>query len=349
MAIDIKFDIMTIKEPLLSWYRKEHRNLAWRNTKNPYYIWLSEIMLQQTRVEAVKGYYDRFLAQLPDIKALSEVSEERLLKLWEGLGYYNRARNLKKAAICIMEQYDGIFPDEYEKVLALPGIGEYTAGAICSICFERPTPAVDGNVLRVAMRLCNCYDNIDDMKTKRMVRDWLMQLYVKGNCGELTQAFMELGAVICIPNGKPHCEKCPLAGLCLAKECESYNEIPVRKKKQKRRIVDMTVFILHDGEQYGIRKRKPQGLLAGLWEFYHVDYSLSHQKALDYMSEHGFSPVELEREIPYTHVFSHVEWRMTAYFIKCSSKHTALTWVDRDELEREYALPTAFKFFLKKE
>ena len=199
-------DWIIIKEPLLNWYRDNHRELPWRNTDNPYHIWISEIMLQQTRVEAVKGYYQRFLDRLPDIQSLCLISEDELLKLWEGLGYYNRARNLQKAAKVIMAQYDGEFPKEYEEVVSLPGIGEYTAGAICSICFNQSTPAVDGNVLRVMTRIAKWDAIIDLAKTKTQAKDELMKLYAQGNCNELTQALMELGATVCVPNGVPNCE-----------------------------------------------------------------------------------------------------------------------------------------------
>lgn len=345
----MNFNWLDIKIPLLKWYSENHRDLPWRNTKNPYCIWLSEIMLQQTRVEAVKGYYDRFLKEIPDIETLSQIPEDRLLKLWEGLGYYNRAKNLKKAAIVIMEEYEGKFPSEYDAVIKLPGIGEYTAGAICSICFEQATPAVDGNVLRVVMRILDCYDNIDEIKTKRQVKSWLLELYSKEQCGLLTQALMELGAMVCIPNGIPKCGDCPMQEKCLAYEKETYNLLPVRKDKKKRRIEEKTVFILRDGNEYGIQKRDSKGLLANLWEFFHTDVKMDKQQAIDFISEQGFEPIAIEKEIPYTHIFSHVEWKMTAYYIACRNKKKELVWARREELDTTYALPTAFKVFLEKD
>lgn len=342
-------DWKTIGIPLLNWYSENHRELPWRNTDNPYYVWLSEIMLQQTRVEAVKGYYDRFLQEIPDIETLSQISEDKLLKLWEGLGYYNRARNLKKAAVVIMEEYNGRFPSEYDDVIKLPGIGEYTAGAICSICFEQPTPAVDGNVLRVVMRVLDCYDNIDETKTKRKVKEWLSELYRNGQCGMLTQALMELGAMVCIPNGMPKCEDCPLRKRCIANAKKTYNLLPVRKDKKKRQIEEKTVFILHDGEEYGIHKRSSKGILANMWEFYHTDIKMGKQQAIDFISEQGFEPVMIEKEVPYTHIFSHVEWRMTAYYISCKNKKQELVWAKKEELDTTYALPTAFRIFLERD
>lgn len=345
----MNFDWIEIKEPLLKWYEKEHRLLPWRTMKHPYNIWISEIMLQQTRVEAVKGYYARFLEAIPSVEDLATISEEELLKLWEGLGYYNRARNLQKAAQIIMEQYHGTFPREYSEVIALPGIGEYTAGAICSICYELPTPAVDGNVLRVMTRMSESYLNIDDVKTKRLAKQELETLYQHGDCAMLTQALMELGAMVCIPNGEPKCEECPLSTMCRAYRNHTYNELPVRKKKKSRTIVEKTVFILHDGDYYGIRKRPDKGLLANMWEFGHVDYKMNKNEALQYVSDEGYEPFLLEKEIPYTHIFSHVEWRMTAYYISCRNHLPNLKWVKEEELKNRYALPTAFKTFLEKE
>ncbi len=340
---------MIIKEPLLNWYKEKHRDLPWRNTRNPYHIWVSEIMLQQTRVEAVKGYYQRFLKRLPDVNSLAIVSEDELLKLWEGLGYYNRARNLQKAAKVIMAQYDGEFPREYDQVVSLPGIGEYTAGAICSICFDQSTPAVDGNVLRVMTRLAQWDAIIDLAKTKRQAKDELMMLYAEGDCNELTQALMELGATVCVPNGAPDCSNCPLHHVCQAHANQDYFSYPKRAPKRKRKIYEKTVFVLHNEDRFGVRQRPDTGVLAKMWEFYHVDYSMDKQEALDYISEKGFGPILLEKEIPYTHIFTHMEWKMTAYFISCNKMSSELTWVTKADLENQYALPTAFRMFLDKE
>ncbi len=343
------FDWMMIKEPLLGWYRKNHRELPWRNTTNPYHIWVSEIMLQQTRVEAVKGYYQRFLDRLPDVNSLAIVSEDELLKLWEGLGYYNRARNLQKAAKVIMAQYDGEFPREYDQVVSLPGIGEYTAGAICSICFDKSTPAVDGNVLRVMTRLAKWDAIIDLAKTKKQAKDELINLYAEGDCDELTQALMELGATVCVPNGAPDCSNCPLHHVCQAYANQDYLSYPKRAPKRKRKIYEKTVFVLHNAECYGVRQRPDTGVLAKMWEFYHVDCHMDKQEALDYISKKGFGPILLEKEIPYTHIFTHMEWKMTAYFISCNKMSSELTWVTKADLENQYALPTAFRMFLDKE
>lgn len=201
-------DLNMLPELLLPWYQENHRCLPWRETKEPYHIWLSEIMLQQTRVEAVKGYYARFLAALPTVEALANCDDDALHKLWEGLGYYSRVRNLKKAAQVIQERYNGQFPGEYDAVLALPGIGEYTAGAVCSIAFDLPVPAVDGNVLRVFSRLTDDPSPIDLPAVKASVRERLAAIYPK-EAGDFTQALMELGATVCGPNRKPECGSCP--------------------------------------------------------------------------------------------------------------------------------------------
>lgn len=345
----MEYNMDDLKKMLLTWYRKQHRDLEWRHTKNPYHIWISEIMLQQTRVEAVKGYYDRFLQYIPDIATLATIQEEELLKLWEGLGYYNRARNLQKAARYIMEELDGSFPSTYDEILKLPGVGPYTAGAIASICFDLPTPAIDGNVLRVMMRFMDCSDVIDDERTKKKARTLLLPLYQSGDCGELTQSLMELGAVVCVPNGQPKCNLCPVGEKCLGRRRGTIHCLPVRKTKKERKKEYMTVFVLHKNNRYGIQKRPSKGLLANMWEFFHVNRKMNPQEALLFLSEQGFVPDLLEKEIPYTHIFTHVEWNMTAYYISCHQELDNLVWVERQELEKKYALPTAFRKFIEME
>lgn len=342
----MEYNFKEIKKPLLEWYDKHHRDLPWRHDQNPYHVWISEIMLQQTRVEAVKDYYARFMIECPDVASLSHLSDERLMKLWEGLGYYNRARNLKKTAGIIMEEYDGLFPTDYEEVLALPGIGEYTAGAICSICYEARTPAVDGNVLRVMTRLSNWYAIIDEQRTKRQAKEHLLSLYAEGDCGMLTQGLMELGATVCIPNGRPKCSLCPLQKKCMAFQLGTYDSLPVRKEKRPPKEVDMTVFILHDGDMYGICKRPVKGLLANMWEFPNVLEKMNTEQALQYVSDAGYEPVLVEKMIAYTHVFTHVKWNMEAYYIRCNEKKDSLTWVQKSQMTEIYALPTAFRVFI---
>ena len=333
-------------ELLPDWFSSHARDLPWRRDREPYHVWLSEIMLQQTRVEAVKEYYRRFLNELPQIEDLAAVEEDRLLKLWEGLGYYNRARNLKKAAIKVVEELDGQFPDTYEGILTLPGIGEYTAGAIGSICYELPTPAVDGNVLRVYTRLLEDASNIDKQTTKRRIREELALVYPTGHCGTFTQALMELGATVCVPNGAPKCEQCPLAHMCLAGQHGSWASYPVRDQKKARRKEEKTVLILQCGDRIAIRKRHQKGLLSGMWEFPNVEGFLTKQQAVDIAGDWQTSPEQLRLETNYTHIFSHVEWQMTAYYITCRQMDPAFTWMTESELEEQAAMPSAFRPFL---
>ena len=261
--------LAALSSGLLPWFAEYARDLPWRRDNLPYHVWLSEIMLQQTRVEAVKPYYARFLAALPDIPALAECEHDTLMKLWEGLGYYSRARNLQKAAQQVMTQYGGEFPHTYEEIRSLAGIGDYTAGAISSICFDLPEPAVDGNVLRVYTRLTADARCTDDSAVRRDIRERLRTVYERtpeAQRGTLTQALMELGATVCVPNGTPHCCLCPMADLCKAHQSSTETEYPVRKAKKARRIEDYTVYILQCGERIAVRKRPDSGLLAArIW------------------------------------------------------------------------------------
>lgn len=333
-------------EYLVEWYPDHARDLPWRKDTEPYHVWLSEIMLQQTRVEAVKEYYKRFLEALPTIADLAAVEEDYLLKLWEGLGYYNRARNLKKAAITIVEDRNGKFPDTYEGILSLAGIGEYTAGAIGSICFDLPTPAVDGNVLRVYTRVMEDASNIDKQATKKKIREQLAKMYSKGQCGTLTQGLMELGATVCLPNGMPKCEECPLKTLCGAREYGTWQQYPVRDEKKSRRLEDKTVFVLQCGDRVAVRKRASKGLLSGMWEFPNVEGILIEQQAADVAGRWNTAPKQMKMSVNYTHVFSHVEWRMTAYYLACNRMCEQFYWATMEELEHEIAMPSAFRPFL---
>ena len=271
---------------LLPWYEENKRDLPWRQDRDPYHVWVSEIMLQQTRVEAVKGYYARFLQTLPTLADLANADDEQLHKLWEGLGYYSRVRNLKKAAQVVMQKYNGVFPRKYEDVLALPGIGEYTAGAVCSIAFNQPTPAVDGNVLRVAARLCDDATPIDNLAFKKTVQKELGKIYPE-RAGEFTQALMELGATVCGPNRKPVCESCPCNSICLAHKNGTADELPIKTPKKNRRIEEKTVFILSCDGEYALQKRPGKGLLAGLWQFPNVPGKLNVEQALCAVEEMG--------------------------------------------------------------
>ena len=329
-----------LPELLLPWYKENRRELPWRQDKDPYHVWLSEIMLQQTRVEAVKSYYSRFLNALPTIAHLAAASEETLNKLWEGLGYYSRVRNLHKAANQIMTNHNGVFPTDYDAVRALSGIGDYTAGAVCSICFDLPTPAVDGNVLRVCSRLASDPSPIDQAKTKKELTEKLKDIYPKES-GDFTQALMELGATICLPNGAPLCDRCPLQAICQAHRTGTQMCFPVKGEKKSRTIKHMTVLILHDGDTYALRKRPKTGLLAGLWEFPHLEGTLSVEQVLDYLAQDHIHVLDVEKTAEKVHIFTHIEWHMTGVYLSCQ-RGGEYAWAPPGDL----ALPTAFRIFL---
>ena len=336
---------------LFCWYETAHRDLPWRQDREPYHVWLSEIMLQQTRVEAVKGYYARFLAELPTIAALAACAPDRLTKLWEGLGYYSRVRNLQKAAQLIEKEHGGVFPQSYDAIRALPGVGDYTAGAVASICFDAPTPAVDGNVLRVLSRVTEDFSPVTKQSVKKDYEAALRPLSEQnaGRRGPLTQALMELGACVCVPNGAPRCAECPLRGLCRAEANGTWDTLPVKEAKKPRRQEEKTVFFLSCGRQYAVRKRPEKGLLAGLWELPNVEGKLTAQQALALLEQWGLAPEELQKTLERTHVFTHVEWNMRCYYIRVSAPGGDLTWVDGARFAQDIALPTAFRMFWEPE
>ena len=247
-----------IVQPLLNWFDQNARVLPWRDQPTPYRVWVSEIMLQQTRVEAVKPFYQRFMEALPDIASLASCGEEQLLKLWEGLGYYNRVRNMQTAAQTVMEEYHGKLPDDYVELQKLKGIGSYTAGAIASIAYGKAAPAVDGNVLRVISRVTLSREDVLKQSVKRDMEQAVMEIMPEDRPGAFNQALMELGAMVCVPNGVPHCEECPLYHMCRARVQDATGEIPVKKAKKPRRTEELTVFVLRDGEHLAIHKR-PSG------------------------------------------------------------------------------------------
>ena len=340
--------LSAMTEPLAAWYLENQKPLPWRATGDPYHIWLSEVMLQQTRTAAVIPYYHRFIDALPTVKALAETDDEVLMKLWEGLGYYSRARNLKAAAIRIVEEHGGKLPEDFHALLALPGIGDYTAGAISSIAFGLPEPAVDGNVLRVIMRLCASELDIAAADTKKAVTDALRRVYPKGNAASvLTQAIMELGENICIPNGRPRCMECPLAPLCRGLADNRVDDLPHKSPKKARRIEQKTVLLLEHNGAFVIRRRPEKGLLASLWEFPCLDGHLTPNEALAWAREQGLSPVTCTPCDHAVHIFTHVEWHMTGYRIPLATAPKDHTLATSDQLVREYAVPKAFEAFKK--
>lgn len=337
-------------EPVIQWYRENHRNLPWRNTRDPYRIWVSEIMLQQTRVEAVKRYYERFLSELPTVKELAEVPEDRLMKLWEGLGYYNRVRNMQKAARQVMEEYQGEFPHTYDTIRSLTGIGNYTAGAVSSFAFGIPKPAVDGNVLRVLSRILASEEDI----MKAGVRSWMEraveEVIPEQNASDFNQGLIELGALICVPNGDPRCRECPAAGLCLAREKGIQTRLPVKAKAKARRIEKRTVLIFRDARGVAIRKRPSRGLLAGLYELPNVEGHLTGRQAADYGKSIGLMPVRVRKLEDAKHIFSHVEWHMIGYEMLVDELEKScgaeMIFAKKEELETVYSIPSAFESYM---
>lgn len=338
---------------LLSWYKENKRDLPWRHTKDPYCIWISEIMLQQTRVEAVKPYYTRFLEACPDVRALAEIPEEKLMKLWEGLGYYSRARNLQRAAKTVMEQHGGEMPRTYEGLRALSGIGDYTAGAVASIAYGLPVPAVDGNVLRVLSRVSGSYRDISLQETKNELREKLLEVIPSDAAGDFTQALIELGATVCVPNGKARCEACPLSSVCVAKEKGLLDELPVKGAKKPRRIEERTVLLIRDGDRTALSKRPDKGLLAGLYELPNTKGHLGEAELTAYIRSLGFEPLRVERIEDAKHIFSHVEWHMIAYAVRITPEfdgwhgQSGMLLVPDDEIRERYAIPAAFSAYTK--
>ena len=331
---------------LIAWYRANRRPLPWRQEPTPYQVWISEIMLQQTRIEAAREYYARFLEALPDVRSLAEVEEDRLLKLWEGLGYYSRARNLKKAAVQIVERYDGALPRKAEELRALPGIGDYTAGAIASIAYGEPGPAVDGNVMRVVMRLLASTEDVMAPANRRHVTALLKAVYPAGeDAALLTEGIMELGETVCIPNGEAACLLCPLCGLCRAFEAGTVQDYPVRSKPKERRQEQRTVLLLRCGERFALRRRPESGLLAGLWEFPNREGRFD---AAEIETLLGVPLLSCEACGSARHVFSHVEWQMEGWLAECEKELPGYTWLDRATIRREYSIPTAFRTYQKK-
>ena len=338
-------------EPLVQWYRENKRELPWRDIDDPYRIWISEIMLQQTRVEAVKPFYERFLKELPGIQDLAEASEDKLLKLWEGLGYYNRVRNMQKAAQQIVERHGGSFPRDYEAIRDLTGIGNYTAGAISSFAFGIPKPAVDGNVLRVLSRITESYEDIMKASVRTAMEEALEGVIPQDSACDFNQALIELGAVICVPNGAPKCNECPVAHLCQARQNGTQDDLPVKSKAKARKVEEKTVFIFKDGENVAIRKRPATGLLAGLYELPNVEGHLSQEEALSYARDIGLAPLRIKALGEAKHIFSHVEWQMTGYSIRVDELEKSckeqMLFIHPEEVEKEFPIPAAFEKYAK--
>lgn len=335
-------------QEILDWYQKNKRDLPWRKDCNPYHVWVSEVMLQQTRIEAVIDYYHRFLKELPSIEDLAVASDDDLFKLWEGLGYYTRAKNLKKAAQIIVSQYHGEFPHEYHELITLPGVGDYTASAISSICFQQRKATIDGNVLRVYTRFYNNDLNIDLLKTRKEIGKKIEKI-IPNESGDFNQALMEIGEVLCIPNGIPRCASCPLSSRCLARKYRNYALFPKKQARKEKKVLEYTVLIFNFKSTYAISKRGDEGLLKQLWEFPNREGTLTKDQVKDYLNSKKISYSKLQKFITNTHVFTHQKWKMISYYIELEQpiENDQMLFLSIDRIIKEYAIPTAFQPFLK--
>ena len=358
MITDYNLEILI--EPLLTWYEKNARVLPWREEATPYRVWVSEIMLQQTRVEAVRPFYARFMKELPTVEKLAVAEEEKLLKLWEGLGYYNRVRNMQKAARQIMDEFSGEFPRQYDQIRSLSGIGSYTAGAIASFAYGIPKPAVDGNVLRVLSRILASEDDIMKQSTKTKIEYMLEGVIPKESASDFNQGLIELGALICVPNGMAKCEECPVKHLCRARKLGKVMELPVKTKAKARRIEKRTIFIFQDGEKIAIRKRPAKGLLAGLYELPNIEGTYTQDEVVSLVKSMHLSPIRVQKLEDAKHIFSHIEWQMQGYVILVEEAGFAenpvpekadvmeqLIFVDAEKSQEKYAIPSAFAAYVK--
>lgn len=327
---------------ILDWYDKNQRVLPWRESRNPYHIWVSEIMLQQTRVETVIPYYHRFIAELPTIIDLAQASDETIYKLWEGLGYYSRVRNLRKAANQILETFEGVIPKNRKDLESLSGIGPYTSGAISSIAFDQKNAAVDGNVLRIFARLLGLKKSIKELPVKKEIKKTVESLLPNKRIGDFNQGLMEIGATICIPNGQPKCMICPLNDICKAFNSGTTNEIPVKQKKKTIPSKEKTVLLLKYKDTYAIEKRSDTGLLRSMYQFPLLDGTYTSNEVSEYLN------VDLNDITQITsskHKFSHLQWNMCAYEVTLSNKIMGYQYVSKDELASRISIPSAFKAY----
>lgn len=340
-----------INQPLLEWFYQNQRNMPWRNHPSFYYVWVSEIMLQQTRVDAVIPYFERFVEQLPTIESLAQADEDVLLKLWEGLGYYNRVRNLQIAAKQIMEEYQGTPPSSYDDLIKLKGIGEYTAGAILSIVYNQKKAAVDGNVLRVLSRVLGDSSDITLLTTKKRMKE-LIEQNMPDDARGFTQSLMELGALICIPNGKPKCESCPIRSFCKAYQTNTISQFPVKKASKKRSIEKRTVLLILYQNKILLEKRTNSGLLKGLYEYPSIEGHFTKNEMKYYLDELGLYAPEMKKIVSAKHIFSHKEWHLQGYVVPLIDSALGInkhlkdgTWVSIEEIHQVYSIPKAYQTY----
>lgn len=344
-----RLKLKTIVNPLLNWYNNSARVLPWRDYPTPYRVWVSEVMLQQTRVDTVLPYFERFISALPDIASLAQADEQQLLKLWEGLGYYSRVKNMQKAALIVTERYNGELPASFEALKGLPGIGAYSAGAISSIAFGLRFPAVDGNVLRVISRITASADDITDTLVKKRIEQQVTEILPTEAVGDFNQSLMELGATVCLPNGAPRCDDiCPLKHLCLGFLQGIAAGLPVKAAKAVKRVEDKMVLVMVCGDKLGVTRRKKTGLLAGMWELPNIDGVLSMEKCLAAVKDMSVVVDKIHPLAAAKHVFTHITWNMTGYLVQVKeANNDSITWASPEDLQERMALPTAFKAYIR--
>ena len=344
-------DLAPLADLIVSWYRENRRHLPWREEVSPYRTLLSEIMLQQTRVEAVKPYFERFLETFPDVASLAEADDELLYKRWEGLGYYSRARNLKKCAKEIVDRFGGVIPSTLPELLSLPGIGPYTAGAIAAFAYGRPVAAVDGNVLRVTARITAETGDVLSPAVKNELTDLVSSLVPTDAASDFGQGLIELGALVCLPNRPPKCDLCPVRALCRGYSDGIAEQLPVRIKKTERKLDLRTVLVIRSGTRTLLHKRPAHGLLAGLWEFPNFSGGFTEKEALDAVRSLGFEPLRLRPLDPAKHLFTHIEWRMTGYLVSVAEPDFEIpdgyVMPETDDLLSRYAIPSAFSAYVR--
>ena len=346
-------DINELQHALISWFEKNHRQMPWRETINPYYTWISEVMLQQTRVDTVIPYFLRFIDKFPTVKQLAKADEEEVLRLWAGLGYYSRAKNIHRGAKLICEVYDGKIPENQKELLKIPGIGSYTAGAILSIAYGKPAAAVDGNVMRVFSRLFLVYADISEGSTKKEMEKLGEAVVSANNPSAFNQGLMELGALICTPNS-PKCSSCPLSFICRARRAGVQESLPVKKKKEAVKSVNMELGLLQKGDKVLLTKRPPEGLLANLWALPAVegtaDGNAGRSIVMELQESYGIETSDPEPVVEKSHVFTHMKWNMQLFRLKLLSMsdidYPEIQWVSLKEID-QYAIPTAFLKVIK--
>ncbi len=344
-----RMDAGSFRKKLLGWYAEEARDLPWRRDPTPYKTWISEMMLQQTRVDTVIPYFERFIGEVPDIPSLASIPEDRLMKLWQGLGYYRRARDLKKAAQILLADSGGELPSDEAALRSLPGVGAYSAGAIASIAFGRKTAAPDGNIRRVMARLAADTGDPADPKVRSRLAGLASDLLPDEGAGDFNQALMDLGASVCLPNGRPLCFRCPVRDFCEAFRKGMTLEIPAKPDRKERKTVERTVLLIGRDGRFAIRQRGGSGLLARLYEFPGFDGHLSEEAIRQVLRELGLSAGPIASVGPFRHIFSHIEWDMAGYAVRLlPSPHSpdGWIWATREEIERLYSIPAAFSGFL---